>query len=184
MKHNVRTINGKRIVGGDPNLATKNEIHVSKIPEELGISVENANTKMLYFRWTEEQLAKDEDLQVLIQLFKSGKLPVFMCSEVLISGDVIGGSFIVNVPGAALMSMSTYSGASFEDMTVFGFRFSDLGTPNPETGTVMYFKDMLEIFNSNIGVMSGVPENFVDTLYKYKVTEQQYTDGVIALTGW
>lgn len=38
MKYNVRTINGKRIVGGDPNLATKNEIHVSKIPEELGIN--------------------------------------------------------------------------------------------------------------------------------------------------
>lgn len=38
MKYNLRAIKGKRIVGGDPNLATKHEIHVSKIPEELGIS--------------------------------------------------------------------------------------------------------------------------------------------------
>lgn len=37
MKYNLRTLKGKRIVGGDPNLATKNEIHVTKIAEELGI---------------------------------------------------------------------------------------------------------------------------------------------------
>lgn len=182
MKYNLRTINGKRIVGGDPNLATKNEIHVSKIPEELGISGENANTKMLYFRWTEEQLAKDVDLQALIQVFMSGEVPVFMFSEVLISGDAIGYNSIANVPGAMLMGMSTYSG-SLSDATIFGFRFSDLGTPNPETGTVMYFKDMLEIFNSSVGEVSGVSLNFVDTLYKYKVTEPQYTDGVMALIG-
>lgn len=182
MKHNVRTINGKRIVGGDPNLATKNEIHVSKIPEELGISGGNTNTKMLYFRWTEEQLAKDVDLQALIQLFMSRQVPVFMFSEVLISGDVTGDIFIVNVPGAMLTGMSASSG-SLSDVTIFGFRFSDLGTPNSKTGTVMYFKDMLELFNSNIGEVSGVPLNFVDTLYKYKVSEQQYTDGVRALIG-
>lgn len=180
MKHNVRTINGKRIVGGDPNLATKHEIHVSKIPEELGISGENANTKMLYFRWTEEQLAKDDDLQVILQLFESREIPIFMFSEVLlVSRELTGDNSLVNVSGAI---MNTYSGVSFENI-VLGFRFSDLGTPNPETGTVMYFKDMLEIFNSHIGEVFGVPLNFVDTLYKYKVTEQQYTDGVIAFIG-
>lgn len=31
MKYNLRTIKGKRIVGGDPNLATKHEIHVSEL---------------------------------------------------------------------------------------------------------------------------------------------------------
>ena len=182
MKHNVRTINGKRIVGGDPNLATKNEIHVSKIPEELGISGENANTKMLYFRWTEEQLAKDEPLQIILELFKT-QLPIFMLSEVLVSGDITGDNSLVNISGAMLMGISTYSGASFENMTVLGFRFSDLGTPDPETGTVMYFKDMLEGIQSSMGEVSGVTINFVDTLYKYKVTEQQYTDGVITIMG-
>lgn len=38
MLENIVKLRGKRIVGGDPNLATKNEIHVSKIAEELGIS--------------------------------------------------------------------------------------------------------------------------------------------------
>lgn len=37
MKYNLRTLKGKRIVGGDPNLATKNEVHITKVPQELGI---------------------------------------------------------------------------------------------------------------------------------------------------
>lgn len=54
MKYNLRTLKGKRIVGGDPNLATKNEIHVSKIPEELGIEGGGAN--VFYYKVSDDSL--------------------------------------------------------------------------------------------------------------------------------
>lgn len=62
MKYNLRTLKGKRIVGGDPNLATKNEIHVSKIPEELGINQgeESNNSLISYFKIDYKKIDKLE----------------------------------------------------------------------------------------------------------------------------
>ena len=55
MKYNLRTIKGKRVVGGDPNLATKHEIHVSKVPEELGIS-NNGEEDFYYYKVNKDAL--------------------------------------------------------------------------------------------------------------------------------
>lgn len=58
MKYNLRNIKGKRIVGGDPNLATKNEIHVSKIPEELGIggnTESSEGVKYYYYKYVNSE---------------------------------------------------------------------------------------------------------------------------------
>lgn len=57
MKYNLRTLKGKRIVGGDPNLATKNEIHITKVPQELGIEGGDATSSTKYY-----QLNKKIDL--------------------------------------------------------------------------------------------------------------------------
>lgn len=58
MKYNLRNIKGKRIVGGDPNLATKHEIHVSKIPEELGIggnTESSEGVKYYYYKYVNSE---------------------------------------------------------------------------------------------------------------------------------
>lgn len=57
MKYNLRAIKGKRIVGGDPNLATKHEIHVSKIPEELVNTESSGGVKYYYYKYTHSEEA-------------------------------------------------------------------------------------------------------------------------------
>lgn len=69
MKYNLRTLKGKRIVGGDPNLATKNEIHVTKIPEQLGIEGgETESSKEYYYlfncsKYINDNNITDEDIK-------------------------------------------------------------------------------------------------------------------------
>lgn len=63
MKYNLRTLKGKRIVGGDPNLATKNEIHVTKIPEQLGIEGgETEAQKEYYYLFDGEKYITDKGI--------------------------------------------------------------------------------------------------------------------------
>lgn len=57
MKYNLRAIKGKRIVGGDPNLATKHEIHVSKIAEELGNTESSGGVKYYYYKYVHSENA-------------------------------------------------------------------------------------------------------------------------------
>lgn len=57
MKYNLRTIKGKRIVGGDPNLATKHEIHVSKIAEELDNIESSEGVKYYYYKYVHSEEA-------------------------------------------------------------------------------------------------------------------------------
>ena len=63
MKYNLRTLKGKRIVGGDPNLATKNEVHITKIPEQLGIDGgETESQKEYYYLFDGEKYITDKGI--------------------------------------------------------------------------------------------------------------------------
>lgn len=98
MKYNLRTLKGKRIVGGDPNLATKNEIHVTKIPEELGISNESSNTGPKYY------LSKDKLPMITYQtsdIFEYLGYYLWQCAYVIRgkSNNIFGGRGCVPMSG-------------------------------------------------------------------------------------
>lgn len=191
MKQRIGSIYGKPVVEGSPNEVKKNEIHYIENNGSITLSKRNSNnelesisggsssgnTKMLYFRWTEEQLDNDPELYTIVQVFTSSDpspLP-FVYAECLILLE----GLVVNVPHSFITNNITSTSGAL-NMTILGFRYSDVGIVTKDN-SIIYYKDFLNKLSDEINEVSDIPIYLVDTLYKYKVTEEEYTDGVVTL---
>lgn len=176
MKYNLRTIKGKRIVGGDPNLATKHEIHVSKIPEELGIQSNNETYEYYAYDSSDNHWLMDSALHTVL-----GTLCVLGAIAEIWTED-----------GKVYESFMVYQGGMVQPISpVYRIRMKQKAYIESSTYGVKGELDKTEVLNV-LAKSSGLIEEgqvlqweefFPDDLWK-PITENEYFNSIAPMEQW